>query len=211
LTSPIQTHSDLLLAIGKRLFDAAGGAGLALEEKLLADLEKWATEVATVAKRSESADVSVKGRISAWFLSAVGTLKTGYSENKEFRQKFEPRIPELIVFINRIIHAIQTHPEGGKSVLLVIEDLDKPPVEISMDRFLTKGPVLVQPECKIIFTVPTSVLYSGQIKVVQQNFPSQYVLPNLKVKDSEGLRWDPAWKRYARYCAAPHGLAADRK
>ena len=188
------TYSDLLLAIGKRLFDAAGEAGLALDGKLLNDLEKWTTEVALVSERSDSADVTVKGRISAWFLSAVGTLKTGYSQNKEFRQKFEPRVPELIVFINRIIHAIQTHPQGsGKSVLLVIEDLDKPPVDVSMDLFLTKGPVLVQPDCKIVFTVPTSVLYSGQIKVVQQNFPMQYVLPNFKIKEPSGEKSDTPW------------------
>jgi hypothetical protein len=188
------TYSDLLLAVGKRLFDEADGAGLALADKLLNDLEKWTTEVAVVSNRSQSADVTVKGRISAWFLSAVGTLKTGYSQNKEFRQKFEPRVPELIEFMNRIIHAIQTHPQGGgKSVLLVIEDLDKPPVDVSMDLFLTKGSVLVQPECKIVFTVPTSVLYSGQIKVVHQNFPMQYVLPNFKIKDQSGERSAKAW------------------
>ncbi|HEV3276310.1 MAG TPA: hypothetical protein VG860_05800 [Terriglobia bacterium] len=188
------TYSDLLLAIGKRLFEEADRAGLDLEAKLLTDLEKWTAEVSVVKKKEEGADVAVKAKISAWFLSAVGTLKTGYSENKEFRQKFEPRVPELITFINRIIHAIQTHPQGGdKRVLMVIEDLDKPPVDVSMDLFMTKGPVLVQPECKIIFTVPTSVLYSGQIKVVQQNFPMQYVLPNFKIKDQAGERSEVAW------------------
>src|SRR5439155_11096305 len=59
------TYSDLLLAIGKRLFDAADEAGLPLEDKLLNDLEKWTTEVAVVSNRSQSADVAVKGRISA--------------------------------------------------------------------------------------------------------------------------------------------------
>ncbi len=188
------TYSDLLLAIGKRLFEEADSAGLVLEGKLLSDLEKWTSEISVVKKREEGADVTVKGKLSAWFLSAVGTLKTGYSENKEFRQKFEPRVPELIIFINRIIRGIETHGlAGSRKVLLVIEDLDKPPVDVSMDLFLTKGPVLVQPECKIIFTVPTSVLYSGQIKVVQQNFPMQYVLPNFKIKDQSGEKSDTAW------------------
>lgn len=188
------TYSDLLLAIGKRLFEEADRAGLDLELKLLADQEKWTAEVSVVKKKEQAAGVTVKGQISAWFLSAVGTLKSGYSENKEFRLKFEPRIPELIIFINRIIRAIETHPQaGGKKVLLVIEDLDKPPVNVSMDLFLTKGPVLVQPECKIVFTVPTSVLYSGQIKVVQQNFPVQYVLPSFKIKDQSGEKNDTAW------------------
>ena len=43
---------------------------------------------------------------------------------------------------------------------------------------------------KIVFTVPTSVLYSGQIKVVQQNFPMQYVLPNFKIKEPSGEKSD---------------------
>ena len=136
----------------------------------------------------------MKGGIHAWFLSAVGTLKTGYQEKNEFRQKFEPRVPELVIFINRIIRAIETHPDsGGKQILIIIEDLDKPPVDKSMDLFITKGSVLVQPECKIIFTVPTSVLYSGQIKVVQQNFPMQYVLPNFKVRERSGDRSPQSW------------------
>ena len=102
-------------------------------------------------------------------------------------------MPELIDFINGIIRAIETHPKG-KKVLLIIEDLDKPPLDVSMDLFLSKGPVLVEPVCKIIFTVPTSVLYSGQIKVVQQNFPMQYVLPNFKIRERSGDRNPEAWE-----------------
>lgn len=188
------TYSDLLLAMGKRLFDAADQAKLPLDDALLSDLEKWTAEVTLVTTRSQAADATVKGKISAWFLSAVGSLKTGYSKNEEFRQKFERRVSELIIFINRIIHAIETQTlAANKSVLVIIEDLDKPPVDVSMDLFLTKGSALVQPDCKIVFTVPTSVLYSGQLKVVQQNFPMQYLLPNFKIKDQSGDRSPKAW------------------
>ena len=188
------TYSDLLLAMGKRLFDAADQANLALDDKLMSDLEKWTGEVTLVTTRSRAADATAKAKISAWFLSAVGTAKTGYSEDNEFRQKFEPRVSELIIFINRIIRAIETQTlAADKSLLVIIEDLDKPPVDVSMNLFLTKGSALVQPECKIVFTVPTSVLYSGQIKVVQQNFPTQYVLPNFKIKEPSGERNDKAW------------------
>lgn len=178
------TYSDLLLAIGKRLFDD-GDQRLGLDQKLKSDLEKWTADVSRAWSKEDFAGAEVRGGISAWFLSAVGTLKTGTRDKTEFRQKFEPQIPQLIVFINRIIDAIQTH-EGGKQVLLVVEDLDKPPKDVSMVLFLTKGPVLAQPRCKIIFTVSTSVLYSGDVKVVEQNFPCRCVLPSFKIRNQDG-------------------------
>ncbi len=188
------TYTDLLLAIGKRLFDA-GEEAFGLQDRLKSDLEQWQSEVHQVTTTSASADLAARGKIGAWFLSVVGTLKTGFSEKREFRQKFEPRVPELVEFINRIVRGIETSENaGGKKVLLVIEDLDKPPVDVSMDLFLSKGAVIIQPVCKIIFTVPTSVLYSGQIKVVQQNFPTQCVLPSFKVRDRNGDQgdgWEP--------------------
>src|SRR5208282_2629203 len=99
-------------------------------------------------------------------------------------------------FINRIIRATETHPdEGGREVLLILEDLDKPTVKIALDLFCTNGSALSQPQCKIIFTVPTSLLYSGQYNVVKQNFSKQFPLPNYKINEKSGERNDRGWGR----------------
>jgi hypothetical protein len=190
------TYTDLLVAIGGRLFEA-GESQVGLDSKLKKDLDSWSAEISKAWGITDLAEAVVKGGIKAWFFSATGKLKTGYEEKKEFRQKIEPRVPDLIGFINRIIHAIQAHQDNqaGRRVLLVIEDLDKPPVDVALDLFLKKGSILIQPECRIIFTVPTAVLYSGQVKVVQQNFPMQFVLPNFKIKDKEGERQPEAWAK----------------
>lgn len=189
------TYTDLLMAVGSRLFEA-GDSSFDLDAKLKKDLDDWATEVSKVWGTTDLAEAVVKGGIKAWFFSAVGKLKTGFEEKKEFRQKLEPRLRELIEFINRIIRSIETNPRAqALSVLLIIEDLDKPPVDVSLDLFLTKSSILVQPQCKIIFTVPTSVVYSGQFNVVGQNFSKQYVLPNFKIKDRSGERSQSGWAR----------------
>ncbi|MGO8813181.1 MAG: hypothetical protein ACLQVG_00750 [Terriglobia bacterium] len=187
------TYTDLLVAIGHRLYEEGKPW---LDSKLSDDLNKWSAEVSRVTSKADQAEVEVGAGISAWFFKAKGLLKTGFEDKQEFRQKFEPRVPQLIEFINRIIRAVETHPDAGeREVLLILEDLDKPPVDVAMDLFSTKGTVLIQPECKIIFTVPTSLLYSGQYNVVKENFSDQFPLPNFKIKEKSGDRNEPGWAR----------------
>ncbi len=189
------TYTDLLMALGHRLFEAAE-AKMTLDAKLKSDLDNWAAEVSRIWGTTDLAQAVAQGGIKAWFFSVVGKLKTTFEEKREFRLKIEPRVSQLIDFINRIVRAIETHRDAGsRKVLLVIEDLDKPPLDVSLDLFLNKGSILVQPQCKTIFTVPTSVLYSGQFNAVRQNFSQQYVLPNFKIKEPSGERNETAWKR----------------
>jgi hypothetical protein len=187
------TYTDLLLAIGHRLYEAGESW---LDSKLKADLDNWSADVSRITTKADEAAVKVEAGIGAWFLNAKGLLKTGFEDKREFRQKVEPRVPQLIEFINRIIRAIETHPDaGGREVLLILEDLDKPTVDVAMDLFSTKGPILTQPECKIIFTVPTSLLYSGQYNVVKQNFSKQFPLPSFKINEKSGERNERGWAK----------------
>ena len=57
------TYSDLLLAIGRRLFDAAGRAHLDLKPNLLNDLERWTGEVTSEWKTSDAASAEVLEKI----------------------------------------------------------------------------------------------------------------------------------------------------
>ena len=189
------TYTDLLVAMGARLYAVAEKA-LRLNGKLKKDLDEWSAEVSRVWSKTDQAEVKVEAGISAFFLKARGLLRTGFEDKEEFRKRFEPRIPQLIEIINRIIAAIETHPQAvNQEVLLILDDLDKPAVDVAMDLFFKKGTILAQPQCKIIFTVPTSLLYSGQYNVVKGNFGEPFTLPNFKIKEQNGERNDLAWSR----------------
>jgi hypothetical protein len=180
------SYTDVLVAIGRRVFEAADDA-FGLEADLKKSLDEWAAKVSRTWGTTDLAEAAVEGGIKAWFFSAVGKLKTGFEEKREFRLKLEPRVPELIDNINRIVHAAQTHPRAeGKSVLLIIEDLDKPPVDVARDLFVNKSSVLVEPVCRTIFTIPTSVLYSGHFNAVRQYFSAEHRLPSFKTKERDG-------------------------
>lgn len=189
------TYTDLLIAIGHRLYEEAA-TNVGLDENLRTDLDRWSGEVSRIRTTADVAEAKVEGGIKAWFASATGLLKTGFEDKKEFRQKFEPRIPQLLEFINRIIRAVETSPRlEGREVLMILEDLDKPTLDVAMDLFYIKGSVLVQPQCKIIFTVPTALLYSGKYNVVRESFNPQFVLPNFKIKEKSGGRNDAGWAK----------------
>jgi hypothetical protein len=187
------TYTDLLLAIGHRLYEEGKGW---LSAKLSEDLDRWSAEVSQVTTTTDGAEAKVQAGIGVWFLKATGILKTAFEEKTEFRKKLDPRVSQLIDFINRIIGAIETHPDaGGREVLVILEDLDKPTRDVALDLFAVKGSVLAEPQCKIIFTVPTSLLYSGQFNVAKQSFSEQFMLPNFKIKETTGERSDAGWAK----------------
>ena len=137
------SYTDLLVAVGHRLYEEGKGW---ISKTLEDDLDKWSAEVSQVTTKTDEAEAKVEAGIGAWFLKATGMLKTGFADKKEFRRTFEPRVPQLIEFINRIIAAIETNPDaGGREVLVILEDLDKPTVDIALDLFAVKGSVLVEP------------------------------------------------------------------
>src|SRR5439155_5871940 len=186
-------YTDLLVAIGNQLYQK-GEQKMWLDNKLKRELDQWSAEVSNVWSITDQAQAQVEGGIGAWFLKARGLLKTGYEQKKEFRQKFEPRVPQLIEFINRIIRAIETNPDaGGREVLLILEDLDKPSLPTAIELFLDRGSVIVQPQCKIIFTVPISLLYSVKFMAAGQNFANTFTLPNFKLLERSGGRNEEGW------------------
>lgn len=189
------TYTDLLVAMGARLYKSAEER-LKLPNDLKKSLDDWSAEVSRVWSKIDQAEVKVEAGIGAFFAKATGLLRTGFEDKREFRQKFEPRLPQLIDIINRIIRAVETHPQAGnREVLLILEDVDKPDLDAAMDLFFKKGAILAEPQSKIIFTVPTSLLYSGQYNVIKQNFGEPYVLPNFKVKEKDGKRDPVCWAR----------------
>ncbi len=185
-------YTDLLVAIGHRIYEEAIKI-TELNPDLSKHLDTWAAEITTSTTKSKAAEAGTQGGIKTWFLNATGMLKTGFEEKREFRLRFEPRVPQLILYINELIRAIETS-HIGREVLLIIEDLDKPTVDQAIDLFDTKGPIMVQPACTIIFTVPSALLYSGRYNIVREMFHPEFALPNLEVKTKAGDRKPKPWE-----------------
>jgi hypothetical protein len=188
-------YVDLLVALGLRLYEDAR-AKLALNEKLKKDLDRWSTEVTEVWTKTELAGLEVEAGIHALLLKAKGLLSSKYEKKKEFRQRLEPRVPRLLELIDSIILSIEQHPRaGGRRVLVILDDLDKPRDQIALDLILDNASILTKPLCKMILTAPTSLLfaplayadrYADRYKVMRAFFNEFFMLPNFKITEKSG-------------------------
>lgn len=178
------SHVDILFSMGAQIFnqytDAEDGYGGSLPDDLIRELEGWRGRIE---ERVRSVDkvVGAEGELSlnAYFLKVLARSKAEESSRREIRQLIEPRLSELIETINLIIAAIAANEkEKERHVLVVIDDLDKPPLETAKRIFHDYYTVLMQPACAVIYTVPAAIFFAPEFTPLrgQNRF-----LPNLKL------------------------------
>ena len=178
-------YVDVLFSMGAQLYIQYIGAGKELEPELLKELESWGRSIELEQEKTKSAGVSVKGWISAFFLSVQAKIKSEHTTRKIIREQIEPKLSELIDKINLIIADIEGKEK--KNVLVIIDDLDKPSLEQAKEIFYSNYTAITQPACYIVYTVPISIFFGPEIR------ESKFFLPNIKLhtkNDRNGIDKD---------------------
>lgn len=168
---------ELLLAMGAEIFGQYEESGHRLSEELLIELERWKGR--TVQRLTEKGAVFESGAgfdISKFFLSALLKIKTEHVTREAIRQEIKPRRSELISIINDM--AMDIFHQQGCPVLVVIEDLDKPPLDIARHLFTKSFNLLMQPSCAIVYTIPVSLYFDPTYTQIREH---SYFLPNVKL------------------------------
>ena len=178
-------YVDVLFSMGAQLYIQYIDAGKELEPELLKELESWGRSIELEQEKTKSAGVSVKGWISAFFLSVQAKIKSEHTTRKIIREQIEPKLSELIDKINLIIADIEGKEK--KHVLVIIDDLDKPSLEQAKEIFYNNYTAITQPACYIVYTVPISIFFGPEIR------ESKFFLPNIKLhtkNDRNGIDKD---------------------
>ena len=178
---------ELLLTMGAEIFGQYEESGHQLNSGLLQELEEWKGR--TIQRLTEKGAVFapkgiIKGGagfdISQFFLSALLKVKTEHVTREAIRQEVKPRVSELVDIINDMTADI--FAQQGRPVLLVIEDLDKPPLSIARRLFGESFNILTQPSCSIIYTVPVALYFDPAYVPIRER---SYFLPNVKLHPKE--------------------------
>ena len=178
-------YVDVLFSMGAQLYIQYIDAGKELEPELLKELESWGRSIELEQEKTKSAGVSMKGGISAFFLSVQAKIKSEHTTRKIIREQIEPKLSELIDKINLIIADIEGKEK--KNVLVIIDDLDKPSLEQAKEIFYNNYTAITQPACYIVYTVPISIFFGPEIR------ESKFFLPNIKLhtkNDRNGIDKD---------------------
>ncbi len=170
-------YVDVLFSIGAQLFLQYVDSGRELRPELMEDLEAWKSSIVErVSEEESSFGTSIGGGIRGFFFSMLAKISAEDTTRKIIREVIEPRLSELIEKINLIVADIEGRER--KSVLVIIDDLDKPKLEQATEIFYNNQTAITQPVCHIIYTVPISMFFAQEFIAIRDR---KFSLPNIKL------------------------------
>lgn len=180
-------YVDLLIAIEAGLYRAARESGVEIQEelaRLLADF--WVPQGEPIGFLKGEKDPPLE-LLDRWFNSLVGPygkLRLEAASREHLRRALASTVSLLITHIAWLAATVRS--QTGRSVLVAIDDLDKPDIATAQELFYRHATALTQPPCKILYTIPIALLYTAEFRPVSRNFSGWFVLPNIKVQNRDG-------------------------
>jgi energy-coupling factor transporter ATP-binding protein EcfA2 len=154
------SHVNILYSIGLQLLEAAILAKIPVDADIRETLLGWTT---TTRKEVLESEDKSEFAIDPGAIFKIFTAKL--QQERTFRQElertFEKRISELVRNLDRLAAAIQI--ETNKSVLVIIDDLDKLDLSIVEPIYRNNLKSLFSPGFKIVFTIPVSAIQEPQV------------------------------------------------
>jgi hypothetical protein len=170
---------DVLLAIGGRMYRDYRKSGGELPEQLLKELNSWRGKVEKEIQTVLAGRVSgyeLGASIDSFFINAGMKMKLEPATRVELRQVFEKDITGLIAVINSIAAAIYIREK--RIPLILIDDMDKPDLDIARSIFHDRREIMMQPNCAIVYTVSSALFYSKEFDSIRDQ---AIFLPNINL------------------------------
>jgi hypothetical protein len=170
---------DVLLIIGGQLYRQYRAQGGRLPKTMLKELDQWHGRV------EERVQTVLVGRISeaqldagldSFFAKLSAKIKLEPATRHELHQVFERDVTGLIDVINKITTAVQAREK--RPPLVLIDDLDKPSLEVARGIFYERREIMLQPICPIIYTVSSPLFYAPEFQAIRD---AAVFLPNIKL------------------------------
>jgi hypothetical protein len=174
---------DFFASMALKIYDVAENV-IPLNPDIKADFEEFTMELMHVSEEEVS-------RTKALGLSfskiVVGKLGTEAKSREYVRKELEVKIAELIRRLNVLIAEVER--KTAKRIVVVIDDLDKLIRYAQAEVFFYKNyPLLLQPNCFVIYTFPIPLAFNPFFESVRHAFDDVVILPQPPVKTRDGER-----------------------
>ncbi|MFN0034683.1 MAG: hypothetical protein ACKVUS_06430 [Saprospiraceae bacterium] len=185
-------YIELFIVTMERLFRAASENKLTISEEYLKSVQTWVSsreiqEIRETYIGNEKDNDHSAEALGKFFERFRLSAKTSASLKDVLRTNVEPRLSALINHCNDLINEIRIQLKPAqRDLLIIVEDLDKIPLERAKDLFLNYANQLTQLKAKVIFTFPIALYHSQHFKEVQSYFSDIYELPMINVTNSNG-------------------------
>jgi hypothetical protein len=185
-------YIELFIVTMEKLFTFAKEHKLDINQEYLDSINLWmsSTEIQEIKDKyiGTDAEVGVDAKITIPFLAGFFTkfkavAKVSKSLKEVLTTNVEPKLSQLIDLCNQLINEIRINLKeiGKKDMLLIMEDLDKIPLDRAKELFFNYSKQLSLLQINCIFTYPIALFHSPLSKTIGINFDTTYELPMIKV------------------------------
>lgn len=188
-------YSDLFILMGEALLKIAEELKCEIEKDVLENIKNFWVEGTETLISQEIGGVSVEtgmsietGGILAGILNVFAKIKADLKLNeetrKEYRKKISIRSSEWIGILRQVAEKI-TEKTGGKSPIIIFEDLDKLNPEDAWTVFYNYAAILSGMTFPVIYTFPIGLSYDKRFSAMESYFTTK-TLPMIKIETIEG-------------------------
>jgi hypothetical protein len=182
-------YTDLLVLMGLQVFKVAREAGLRADDQKASHLRFWYEEY-VVEKGTANLEVEVGAELNAVIARISGQVKSDAPRRQSVRATAQARLSDLLERLNDLLQELRR--KAGKRILVIIDGLDKVyNLKQVQDLFLQGANALLEPACRILYTVPFALSYTVDFQQVRLSFTRFYPLPNVKTQQANGEPYAP--------------------
>jgi hypothetical protein len=212
------SYIELFIVAMEKLFELVKDKQFTIRPEYLKSITNWAqsSEIQEIRDKYFGAELGVdasgevKGGIEQGVMETPALLKlfaglklsakTSKSFKETLKRNVEPKLSELVFHCNQLIQEvlINAHTKGYDNLLMVIEDLDKIPLDKADELFFTYANQLTQLETNIIYTFPVALYYHTRFNTIRHHFNEVLELPMIKVVEMDGSRYENGYRLLRR-------------
>lgn len=186
-------YIELFIVTMERLFDLANQRSLEISKEFIRSIENWirTEDIEEIRQKYLSVEVEGGGGVSfltLFFAKFKAAAKASKSMKEVLSRKVEPKLSELIEHCNALIREVRNnlYAINKYELLIIIEDLDKIPLDRSHELFYNYSQQLTQLQVNTIFTFPIGLYYNPLFNTIKHRFSNFDILPMIKVKNRDG-------------------------
>ncbi|MFZ5917526.1 MAG: hypothetical protein ACOYZ7_11365 [Chloroflexota bacterium] len=179
-------YADLLVVLGLQVFRAAGESGVGLDEAKREALRFWyETHILEESERG-GLKSEVGGELNAVIAKFILKLTSDTPYRREtVRAQAQANLSDLLERLNELLEDLQK--KSGRRTLVIIDGLDKMLDRNQVrDLFCQGANALLEPRCRIVYTVPLALYHTNDFHQVRMSFPRHFSLPNIKTVERNG-------------------------
>ena len=189
-------YTDILLACARHLLEELANADPTPLISWFKERGQALYDIGQTKIQMDSLDVNV---LASQFAEMTATIRAVPSQRRKIRDLINPHTITLVKALNEFIADGKRKLPPGKNQLVVIADnLDRiVPIHDDYGRsnhdeiFLDRSEQLQGLDCHMIYTVPTSMVYSNRANDLKEIYGAPEILPMVMIQTLDGTLHEP--------------------